>query len=117
MSVIDETNYKVKSMVTNRTVMVNKCRLKKCFERKILEELNIGNTNNNETSQEATTANVVRKERKKSKISRKNSHTTVTNSKEPIANAKTNEHQQANSTRYPKRIRKQPDRLGLSNEG
>ena len=37
MQKIDDANYKVKHIDTNRTLMVNKCRLKRCFERQILQ--------------------------------------------------------------------------------
>ena len=38
IDVIDDANFRIKSLTGKKTLMVNKCKLKRCFERKILKD-------------------------------------------------------------------------------
>jgi hypothetical protein len=43
VQVIDDANYKLKTLTGKRTIIVNKSRLKRCYERKILQEMDNSN--------------------------------------------------------------------------
>ncbi len=44
VQVIDDTNYKIKTFTGRKTIFVNKSRLKRCYERKILQKMALENT-------------------------------------------------------------------------
>ena len=43
VQVIDDANYKLKTLTGKKTIIVNKSRLKRCYERKILQEIDNAN--------------------------------------------------------------------------
>jgi hypothetical protein len=100
VQIIDDANYKLKTLTGRKTIIVNKSRLKRCYERKILQEMDNDSlqVHNDplpdnpvalDDTQEPppTTAKPITQNKKKSKAKKQKLSKHVSNSKKPPTTA------------------------------